>query len=530
MITLRDYQLEAVQSVFDYYAAGNRGNPLIGLPTGTGKSLVIAELIRRVVTSWISERVMALTHVKKLIEQNSAKLLELWPNAPVGIHSAGMGARDVHNAVIFGGVQSVRSSMKRGISFGRISVLFIDEAHLLSPDDESSYQFVISELRKLNPDLIVIGLTATPYRLGQGMLTDDGIFTDFCYNRTSRDQFNWFLEQGYLAHLIPKATETTIDVEGVKVSGGRFDAKQLEAASNVERVTAGAIREMLEHGSERERWLVFTTGIDHCLSVTQMLEAVGVACACVHSKRDGEENDKAIRDFQKGRLRALVNVDMLTTGFDCPEIDLIAVLRPTLSPVLWVQMLGRGTRPAAGKRNCLVLDYARNTPRLGPINDPIIPRKPGDKKGQPAPVKICPECGVFNHTISRFCIACAHEFDFTIPFQATAGTAVLIAGLEPDRFETHYVTQAFYARQESTTGKWLLKVIYVCGVLRFTEVVPIESGAYRAREWWGRRSLGRVPYPKSIEEALTMAIQLPHPKRITVRVNSKFPEITNQEF
>src|SRR5690606_36427951 len=130
------------------------------------------------------------------------------------------------------------------------------------------------------------------------------------------------------------------------------------------------------------------SGIEHAEHIAEFLTRFGIDCAAVHSKQSAEYNDKAILAFKEGSLRAIVNYGKLTTGFNHPGIDAIAMFRPTMSVPLWVQMLGRGTRPADGKKDCLVLDYARNTPRLGPINDPVIPRRKGEGGGDP-PVKVC---------------------------------------------------------------------------------------------------------------------------------------------
>ena len=182
--TNRWYQDEAEFSIFDYFQRGGAGNPVVAMPTGTGKSVVIANFIRRIFGYWPNQRVMMLTHVKKLISQNAEKLLSVWPVAPMGIYSAGLNSRDMIMPIVFGGVQSVAPAIKKSLEandgkpphlkhFGWRDLLIIDEAHLLSPSEDTQYQYIIAELRKINPYLKVIGFTATPYRLKQGMITED---------------------------------------------------------------------------------------------------------------------------------------------------------------------------------------------------------------------------------------------------------------------------------------------------------------------------------------------------------------------
>jgi DNA repair protein RadD len=221
-IVLRQYQKYAVNSIFEYFKAGNKGNPLVLLPQGTGKSVVIADFVREAITQWPGTRIMMLTHVKELIEQNYAKLLSIWPTAPAGIFSAGLGAKDAFYPITFGGVSSVAKCKTPSI-FGKIDLLIIDECHLVSPNDATEYNRIIKQLKKVNPFLKVIGFTATDFRLGHGKLTEnDHLFTDVAVNMTTLDGFNWFFDEGYLVRLVPKRTKLTVDSSKIKMRQGEF--------------------------------------------------------------------------------------------------------------------------------------------------------------------------------------------------------------------------------------------------------------------------------------------------------------------
>ena len=424
MYNRRWYQDEAEFVLLDHLQTGKPGNPIVAMPTGTGKGFSIARLIRTIYSMWTDKRVMMLTHVKELIEQNAEKLHELWPTAPFGIYSAGLNSRDMIMPIVFGGVKSVANAIEKSNQFddgrpahmrhfGWRDLLIIDECHLLSPEEDTEYNYVIAELRKINPYLVVIGFTATPYRLKLGMLTEGGIFTHIIYDVTGVEAFNRLIAEGFLSPLIPKPTSVTMNMQNVGLVGGDFNNKQ--ASNEAEKILYDAVRETVQYGLEQQRnaWLLFTQSVDNAEHAAAMLQSFGIDALAVHSKLKPKENDSRIRAYKAGELRALVNMGKLTTGFDHPPIDLIGMLRATMSPGLWVQMLGRGTRPApwVNKRNCLVLDFAKNTPRLGPINDPRIPKKPG-KGGGDAPIKICEKCNTYNHPTAKKCISCGEEFTF----------------------------------------------------------------------------------------------------------------------
>lgn len=542
MYKLRYYQSECVYSIFDYFKQGNKGNPLCALPTGTGKSIIIAKFIETVVKTWPRQRIMMLTHVKELIEQNAEKLKQMWPECPLGIHSAGLSKKDFCQSVVFGGIQSISKSIQRATKenrehFGWRDLVLIDEAHLLSPKDDTMYQYVLAELLKINPHLKLIGFTATPYRLKQGMLTDDGLFNDICYDLTGIDAFNKLIAEGYIAPLIPKRTSVEIDISGISIVAGDFNKKQLELASDKDEITYAAVKEMVEQGYDRRSWLVFASGISHAEHITAMLQSFGVSAAVTHSKLSKEVNDEVLRAFKNGELRAVVNMNKLTTGVDCPQIDLIGDLQPTCSPGKHVQKYGRGTRPCDGKLNCLVLDFAGNTKRLGPINDPVKPRKPGQKTTPgDAPIRICDACGVYNHASARFCISCGHEFSFETKLFKQASSNEIIRGESPV-VEYFNVQKVIYNLHEKKNKEGLLlsppmiKVSYFCGFQMFSRYVCLEHpglAGKKARDWW-RQHHHEEP-PLTTYEALQRVNQLRIPVKIRVHVNKQFPEVIGYEY
>lgn len=545
----RWYIEEAVASLFNYFATHD-GNPLIAMPTGTGKSVVIAKFLYEAFKAYPSTRAIGLTHVKELIEQDAKAIKRAWPNAPLGIYSAGLKQYDNLSPIVFGGVQSVVGKYP---IFGHRDLLFIDEAHLLSPKSDTSYQRVIKELRQTNPKLKTVGLTATAYRLGLGHMTNGGIFTDVCYDLCNREAFARLIAEGYLAPLIPKRTKTQLDLSSVKLVGGEFNQEQLQISIDKAEITRAALHEVVEAGRDRQSWLIFASGVEHAEHIAEDLRTYfRIPAAAVHSKMTGEQRDKVIADFKAGRIRAIVNQNVLTTGFDHPPIDLIVVLRPTMSPGLWVQMLGRGTRPydwyalspaeqkvfAAfqyKKLNCLVLDFAANTERLGPIDDPVIPQKKGDGPPGDAPIRICDNCGMYNHASAATCSACGYVFPRQEKIRTFASELALMSALEEAPVLKEFAVQrVIYQAHTARSGNTSVKVVYYCeGLQTFFEYVSVEGGGLRAkrgRDWYRLRSKMRGEPPDDNSTLLELCPELRVPSSVQVIVNRQYPEITGVAF
>lgn len=542
-LTPRDYQEYACQSMFKFFQdhPGENRHPIVAMPTGTGKSVVIARLLYLILSQWCTQRVLVLTHVKELIEQNYEKFVTLWPEAPAGVFSAGLGRRDTAQNVIFGGIASVYKAMNQ---FMRFDLVFVDECHLVNPEEEGMYRGLFNYLRGLNPMLKIVGFTATPWKLGHGSLVENGIFTDICCDMTGVEAFNWLIAQGYLMPLVPKRTGTTLDVDGVGKRGGDFIAGELQTAVDKEHITRAALNEALELGADRNHWLIFAAGVEHACHIADMLNfEFNIPAIAIHGKMGKTQRDDAIRDYKAGKYRVAVNNNVLTTGFDFPGIDLILMLRPTASAVLWVQMLGRGTRPlyasgfdigtlegrlaaiaASGKQNCLVLDFAGNTRRLGPINDPLIPRKKGEKGGK-APVKECDACQTYNHASARVCQFCGAEFHIQTKLKQAASTEALIKGDTPivEVFGVDAITVQPYSKGDTT----MARVTYYCGLKMFTEYVGIDHPAHnmraKARQWC--RDRGAKDIPETTDQLLAIANTLHAPTHLRVWVNQKYPSI-----
>lgn len=548
MLQLRYYQRDAIDSLFGYFEQGGQGNPLCAMPTGTGKSIVIGGFTYEAFHRYANQRWMMLTHDKKLITQNAKKLRDIWPMAPMGIYSAGLNERDTQQPIIYGGIKSVVNNLD---AFGRRDIILIDEAHLVSPKSTTTYQKVLKHFKQVNKWLKVVGFTATQYRMGQGLLTENGLFTDTAYDITGVDAFNRLIAEGYISPLIPFRKDIGVDLSNLSISNstGDYQEGDLQKAFDRDEITERGLRLCVEMASNRRCWLIFASGVEHAENIARMLWRFGISAAAIHSKLDPAEQDARMKAYKRGQIRALVGNNMFTTGFDHPPIDFIAMFRATLSVSLWVQMLGRGTRPYDWrltddpllayhfpfvKENCLVADFGANGRRLGPINDPKIPWAKGKGKKQPPPSKDCERCGCENHISARYCINCGEEFSFEVKFAEVASQQELLAGDSPI-VETLNVHRVFYMPYRTRSkGELVLKASYHCeGLRQFDEFVWLEGKANeyrgkRARDWWRQRH--HTDPPETVESALQYINELRAPARIRVHTNKQLPEIMGAEF
>lgn len=412
-IILRDYQNQAVNAVITQLNKPyNFENPVVCMPTGTGKSFVIAEIVRQLLQQKPTFTILVLTHVKELIQQNYDKFKIICPDTSAGIFSAGLNKKQLNHNVVFASIQSI-INIKDNLN--NIDFIIIDEAHRVPNDNESQYKNLINFLYTKNADLRIIGLTATPFRTGSGSILNDGIFTKIVFDNTQGQDFLSLIQNGYIVNLEPRETPFKYDIKDVSMLGGDYNLQQLENAVNKQALTVKILDNALQLAEQRNKFIVFAAGVNHAKNICMYLNNKNVRTTYITNDLNNAERDRRIADFKAGKFKAIVNNNILTTGFDCPEIDCIIMMRPTLSSVLWVQMLGRGMRPSPNKTNCLVLDYTNNLATLGEINNlndndtnefNFSENNFGD-----ANEKDCQVCGAVNPIRARFCNNCGEPFN-----------------------------------------------------------------------------------------------------------------------
>lgn len=559
------FQTDAKNAIFEFLVSGEPGNPLVCMPTASGKSVVISDFVMDVFKYFPQKRVMMLTHVSKLISQNAERLLQMWPEAPLGIHSDGLDRRDTFLPIIYGGIQSVCPTMEKSPQiFGKIDALMIDEAHLVGDVESSQYLKVIGMLQAANPDMRIIGFTATWYRLKMGLLTDGGIFTKVIYNICTREWFERLIKEGHLNPLIGKPTNTKIDgIRDIGMVGGEFNQKKADELIDRGEIIEASCREVLEFGWDRHKMMGFASGVKSAEHLAEMFCMLGANVTCVHSKISKKENQRRLEAYSAGEYWGIVGANMLTTGYDEPQIDLICDWQVTTSPAKHVQKLGRGTRvlrnweryrPMA-KPNTLVLDFVGNIANLGPIDDPVMPRKPGEKTGDPPPVKICDApklkenegkgvadwiqgCGAYNHASVRLCCNCSAEFSFKLHVESTASYASPMKQDEAPVLQSlRLMGPVFYSRHEGKEKSGfmsppMVKAVYPVGTKSINVFLGFEHTGYprhKAHEWWRMHSSSK-DIPQTVDEFLQRTGETRLPKSVLAQTNLKYWEIKQYEF
>lgn len=513
---LRPYQREAIDAVYHHLRTRD-DNPVVVIPTAGGKTPVMASICRDAVTLW-NGRVLILAHVRELLEQSADKLRAVCADIDFGIYSAGLGRRDRSHPVIIAGIQSV---YRRATELGAFDLVMVDEAHLIPLEGDGMYRQFLADAGIINPQVRVVGFTATPFRLKSGSIcAPEGVLNHVCYEVGVRE----LIRDGYLCPLVTKAGINKADFGQLHVRGGEFVPDEVEHLMDEERLVAAACGEIVAYCSVRHAVLIFASGMGHGQHVVQMLsEQHGVECGFITGDTPTKQRDEILARFRSGQLKYLCNVNVLTTGFDAPHIDCVVLLRPTMSPGLYYQMVGRGFRLHPGKRDCLVLDFGGNVMRHGPVDDIHAATK---RRGQgQSPAKECPECLAVIAAGFAKCPQCGYEFPPSQPVEhdAEASGEPILSGQVT--LTKHRVQDTYYCvhtkRNAPADAPKSMRVDYQVSLKDYvSEWICFEHTGYarqKAIAWWRERSPDPVPDTAVRAVELAESGALAHTESITVR-------------
>lgn len=534
---LRSYQLQLVDRVLTHnYRPGVGVLAILGV--GGGKTAGIAQIIKEVRRQAPGERILVLSHRAELLSQSAQRLQAMAPDINFGVFSAGLGRKQIRDVTI-AGIQSIHR-----VRLPPIGLVIVDECHLISQNSDSMYRKLLDRQLDIEPEMRVVGLTATDYRLGQGRLTDgdNAIFGEVCFEMSMKQ----LIDEGWLVPFVSKVGKSEADLSGVHTRGGEFVAGEAEAVMDTEELVESAVADIIEQGVNRRSWLVFAAGVQHAEHVCEAFRRHGISAACVFGHT---QNRKAIFDgFRSGHYRALVNVEVATTGLDIPQIDLIALLRPTKSPGLLVQISGRGSRPlpgvfdgvdddaearkaalaASAKPSCLFLDFTSSIRDLGPLDAVKPPRPKGAKKDgdKEAPTKVCPTCRNVVAPSTRSCPDCGHEWPPPeLKHQPKASTAPVMS-TEPKELATLPVLGVNYFRHTKAGRPDSFRVEYRYGAFdTISSWVCFEhSGPARsmAEVWWRKNAHRGSKIPRDVADALARTDELKEPMSVVVREEGKY--------
>lgn len=411
-IILRKYQQEMIDTAFA--ALKQDKFVLIQGSTGCGKTIVFSGLVKKLITAYPTMRIAILAHRLELVQQAQDKLLKVWFDAPIGIACASTKNKmDTDSPVTIGSIQTLANHAKTTTPF---HLIIIDEAHIVPPaNTESQYQQWLSVMQQYNPDVRVLGFTATPFRLGHGY-----IYGDKC----KEGNVNWFNElnykigirelqkQGYLCGYRAKAiVDIGNDLDRIKTTGGEFNLGDLsDLMSNITHV-GSAVKAFQEYGEGRKHVVVFAVTIEHAETLNNAFREAGYLSTIVHSKMPMAQRKLALESFENGQTQFIINVGVLTTGWDSPAIDCVMLCRPTKSPALYVQMTGRGLRICEGKKDVLILDLANNCKTHGDPADPTVEIPQVKESKEKPPQKHCPKCKEMMHAAATECPSCGFIFE-----------------------------------------------------------------------------------------------------------------------
>ena len=521
MFEEREYQERAAE-------AGLRSllNPqlksLIALPTGAGKTVVIGKIIQKYLKLYPNNEILILSHTQEILEQDIAALDVLLPHHSIGVYSAGLKEKRKEQITV-GGIQTV---VKNPQVFQWVNLVIIDEAHSVSHKAQGSYRALLDATQAQ-----ILGVSATIYRTGHGFLHEGKtvLFNHVAIDLTKSKEFNKLIQDKYLSPLISVETATQLNSDEVKKTAGEYNIKQLSETHDRKDVTCAAIQDALYYGKNYKKWLVFTIDIDHCHHVAEELNRQGISARVLHSRMTADRK-QTLADYREGKFKALVSVGMVTTGFDEPAVDLILMLRPTLSPVLHVQMLGRGLRISPAKKHCLVLDYAGNSNRHGLIDDIQVPRK-GKKGPSRIPAKTCPECKTITHPKTKTCLSCNYEFTFKSRLEATAYRGeVMSQENKKDNSKWLRVQTVTYQRHRKVARPDTIVATYLCGLKTikqwFLFSYPRRTGEIARHRLRARGYKGEF----TCEAILKNSEQMKKPKEILVDFTGRWPEIKQSRY
>lgn len=524
-LELRDYQQSAIDGLYSYWSDGRGDNPLIVAPTGAGKSLIIAKLIEDAL-AYPGTRILMLTHVKELLAQNAEELVGILPDVDLGFYSAGLGQKRLDRQVTFAGIQSIHDR-----AFDMVpppDLVLIDEAHLVPKNTTTRYGKFLDDLKTCNPLVKVVGLTATPYRLDSGYLHKGkgAIFDGIAYDIPVGN----LMDDGYLAPLFSVGAKAKIDLTNVGMRGGEFIESQLAMAASDPELVRATVAEIIKFGDDRKSWLVFASGVGHAEMIRSEMIASGIDADVVTGSDNKTDRQRKIDDFKSFRTRCLINIGVLTTGFNHKATDLVAMVRATASAGLYVQMAGRGTRTADGKDDCLLLDFGGNVERHGFI-DAVRIRDKGQGKPGDAPVKECPDCQAMVPAGLRYC-ECGHKFPDP---ELNHGTSAYSGAVLSTQVVAEWVDvdDVVYQRHKKNGKPDSVKVSYFCGIKTINEWLCPDHGGYAASRYQARMpALGATAM--TTEHALAESmVSWTIPTRIKVKPRAddpRFDEIVQLDY
>jgi len=361
---LREYQQQIVNIAVDSLK-NNKENNFIVAPTGAGKSIIIANIVKN-----LNSKVLVLQNNKEILQQNYNKYISY--DFEASIFSASCNIKEIGD-VTFAMIQSI---YKLGDLFKNFKYVIVDECHLIAENSNGMYNTFLKSIGSPN----VLGLTATPYKnvtiskkinnytfeTSTSLKMINRMYPSFFKKMLYNIEISYLQEQGFLSELVYQYPDDSFSYSNMPLNstGADFKANDMDLyISSNERIKA-CVNGIIKNFKKRKLFLVFASSKKQAEKIQKEL---GLESSIIYGTTSGEQRESIIKDFKEQKIKVIINIGVLTTGFDCPELDCIVLCRPTLSLSLLYQMIGRGLRIAEGKENCLILDCCNITKKLGRI-------------------------------------------------------------------------------------------------------------------------------------------------------------------
>lgn len=535
---LRPYQQECLDATLTELR--RTPNVLIQAATGAGKTIFFSALIRHCMEQY-NMRIGVVAHREQLVRQAADKLLKVWPG---GAPQIGMACASVSNVVelerpvVIGSPQTLANRLN---DMPPLHMLIVDEVHRLPPANvQSQYGDLIHRLRDYYPEMRLVGVTATPYRLQHGY-----IYGTQC----RKSEKNWFdfltysigiktlQDQGFLVPY--RALQANApDLSHVKKTAGEYSLSDLGREMSGALHVGSAVKAVQDYAPDRQHIVVFAVTIEHARALRDAFRAAGFSAACVHSKQPQAKRLAILDDFDNGRLQVVCNVGVLTEGWDCTSVDCMVMCRPTLSAALYVQMVGRGLRLHEDKEDCLLLDLSGNWVQHGDPNDPLVEwsegargKKPILQNNEQAPGMECPSCHTLVQSSAIMCPWCGYELKLlqNNRLDLTECTA------PPPQFGVQQarVLEYSFAPYTSRAGNYMLKLSMSCEIegkvfpVNVNHFMDIEGqgsdrGLNRAVHDWMQLSSGVPLVPFTVDEAMERIGELTVPETVWIERHGQY--------
>ena len=539
MIELRPYQNKALDKIYSDLKIFPE--VLLSGMMGCGKTIMTVRLIQRLYNENPGMKFLILMHKQELVQQfyDSFQKFTQVPFRHVGVCCAGLNQKKMDRQITIATIQTFVNQKEQYEGAG---LIIIDEAHRIDINSDSQYKKTFDYLRLQRPNSRILGITATPSRLGHG----------YCYGTKCKPgsvnlfpelnhtiQYEELRQEGYLVKLkgvVASHESLEKDLAGVSVHGD-YVLDQIGEIMSQERHLHTAVEAIETYCAGYKRICVFCCTIDHA---EQLKKLIGHQATTVHSKLNPLKRQINMTAWESGEKRIITSVNILTEGFDMPVLDCLVFARPTLSSTLFLQAVGRVLRTHKDKDHGLLVDLTDNTSRFGTNLDKVkvtVPKTVEDaEKKEQEIIKLCPECELEVHIALRECPECGFQWP-----EAECIIAEVLPNMEEVTFEKqepvwYNITHCEIAIHISKkNGKKLGKLTIKYEQTRFYEKTVYlffcmpdyySGGAVNiAKEKWGMVSDGE--FPANINEF--QDADWNEPVRVLVDENNKFPEIIDVE-